>query len=361
MNGFSETLSQLVLFDDGRVQSTGGTLTIDGQLVLGGDDSEVQLGAGNLQLSAAVSRGAAASGTVRIGAQVVTLGQSQNQFSVNDSPELVDFEINASIAGSFPSAFLEKSSAGALRLTGPSTYQGGTVITGGTLIVDNTTGSGTGTGTVTVQTATRLAGDGSTTSLVQMQNGATIGPSGVDGFSHREPEHRQPVDEHDFRVRSRVQSRPAPGVAPRRADGGRRGKINGNLVLRNLNVGGTPSPSETYTILTAATLTGSFANVANGQRLTISDGLGSFVVNYGAGSAFTPNHVVLSAFQSSLIPADFDDDGDVDGDDLAQWRGDFGVNALSDADNDGDSDGADFLAWQRQLGSGPPSPRRRCA
>ena len=52
---------------------------------------------------------------------------------------------------------------------------------------------------------------------------------------------------------------------------------------------------------------------------------------------------------------DFDEDGDVDGDDLAQWQGDFGVNALSDADNDGDSDGADFLAWQRQLGAAAPA------
>jgi hypothetical protein len=52
---------------------------------------------------------------------------------------------------------------------------------------------------------------------------------------------------------------------------------------------------------------------------------------------------------------DFDEDGDVDGDDLAQWEGDFGVNGLSDADDDGDSDGDDFLAWQRQLGSGLPA------
>ena len=57
-----------------------------------------------------------------------------------------------------------------------------------------------------------------------------------------------------------------------------------------------------------------------------------------------------------VIPftADFDEDDDVDGDDLAQWQGDFGVNDLSDADNDGDSDGTDFLAWQRQFGSGVP-------
>jgi hypothetical protein len=49
--------------------------------------------------------------------------------------------------------------------------------------------------------------------------------------------------------------------------------------------------------------------------------------------------------------ADFDEDGDVDGNDLTRWQSDFGVNDLSDADEDGDSDGADFLAWQRQLAS----------
>ena len=57
----------------------------------------------------------------------------------------------------------------------------------------------------------------------------------------------------------------------------------------------------------------------------------------------------------SPFTADFDLDGDVDADDLTQWRGDFGLNGLSDADNDGDSDGADFLAWQQQLGSGVPA------
>ena len=52
--------------------------------------------------------------------------------------------------------------------------------------------------------------------------------------------------------------------------------------------------------------------------------------------------------------ADFDQDRDVDGDDLAQWQGDFGASPDSDADGDGDSDGADFLIWQRQAGSGVP-------
>ena len=37
--------------------------------------------------------------------------------------------------------------------------------------------------------------------------------------------------------------------------------------------------------------------------------------------------------------------------DLSQWEGDFGLNGDSDADGDGDSDGQDFLVWQRELGT----------
>lgn len=60
----------------------------------------------------------------------------------------------------------------------------------------------------------------------------------------------------------------------------------------------------------------------------------------------------------SELPAppngDFDGDNDVDGDDLTQWLGDFGINNESDANNDGDSDGHDFLVWQRTLSASVP-------
>ena len=57
-------------------------------------------------------------------------------------------------------------------------------------------------------------------------------------------------------------------------------------------------PTSTFTIITASSLTGRFANVANGGRLDTADGLGSFQVNYGPESGFEPNAVVLSAFTS---------------------------------------------------------------
>ena len=79
---------------------------------------------------------------------------------------------------------------------------------------------------------------------------------------------------------------------------------------------------------------------------------------YGDGDATiyldTVSHNPDGALAATLISGDFDGDGDVDGDDLTQWQGDYGVNADSDADGDGDSDGFDFLVWQQNyMGSSP--------
>jgi hypothetical protein len=71
--------------------------------------------------------------------------------------------------------------------------------------------------------------------------------------------------------------------------------------------------------------------------------------------AITPMQGVVQ-FASLAIPGDFDDNGTVNGVDLAQWRGDFGVNGESDADGDGDSDGQDFLIWQRHFGMSSATP-----
>jgi hypothetical protein len=55
------------------------------------------------------------------------------------------------------------------------------------------------------------------------------------------------------------------------------------------------------------------------------------------------------------IQGDFDEDGDVDGADLTDWKNNFGTGPGADADGDGDSDGNDFLAWQRNFGTGVPA------
>ena len=54
---------------------------------------------------------------------------------------------------------------------------------------------------------------------------------------------------------------------------------------------------------------------------------------------------------SSPLEADFDNDNDVDRDDLLVWEQSYGNGSGGDADGDGDTDAFDFLIWQRQLGS----------
>jgi hypothetical protein len=97
-----------------------------------------------------------------------------------------------------------------------------------------------------------------------------------------------------------------------------------------------------------------FANVANGQRLTTSDGLGSFIVNYGPGSAFDSGQLVLSNFLSAT-PGDCHIDGRVDLDDYTPFPnclsgpGDlFGTAECGcfDLNADGDVDLLDFAAFQ---------------
>ncbi|MBA4107349.1 MAG: hypothetical protein C0485_16510 [Pirellula sp.] len=138
--------------------------------------------------------------------------------------------------------------------------------------------------------------------------------------------------------------------------------IAGELQLSLIN-NFMPTADQTFTILDSLnSITGSFSNVLNGQRLTMPNGMDSFQVNYGPGSLFDPNRIVLSNFAHDFIAADFDEDGDVDDDDLSLWRNNFGTannadHRQGDADHDLDVDGNDFLLWQRQYGLGVIQPK----
>ena len=50
------------------------------------------------------------------------------------------------------------------------------------------------------------------------------------------------------------------------------------------------------------------------------------------------------------LAGDFDNNGAVDGNDLAVWKTAFGSTNGADADGDGDSDGQDYLAWHATSG-----------
>lgn len=72
-----------------------------------------------------------------------------------------NFSYNASYTGDMSGlGGVEKIGTGAQRFTGNNTYSGGTVVTAGTLLVNNTAGSGVGTGAVSVKNSATLGGLG---------------------------------------------------------------------------------------------------------------------------------------------------------------------------------------------------------
>ena len=72
--------------------------------------------------------------------------------------------------------------------------------------------------------------------------------------------------------------------------------LNGTLVLEMINGFEMQlNGGEMFTLLTSGdVISGAFANVANGERLVTDDGTTSFQVNYGLGSLFDPDDLVLS-------------------------------------------------------------------
>jgi hypothetical protein len=73
------------------------------------------------------------------------------------------------------------------------------------------------------------------------------------------------------------------------------------------------------------------------------------------GDSFSEVLTAVSGGGPTFSPADFDEDGFVDADDLATWKTAFGSTAAGDTNNDGVSDGADFLVWQQEYTGPPPA------
>jgi hypothetical protein len=125
------------------------------------------------------------------------------------------------------------------------------------------------------------------------------------------------------------------------------GLFAGDALLAQDNNSMTPSNGTFVTSLTTFTALASDVNLGQPLAIKIS------ASNDGSGFQTLFDDVRL-AWNAVPDPADFDEDGDVDANDLSRWKTGFGATGaathmLGDADADLDVDGADFLIWQRQL------------
>lgn len=128
--------------------------------------------------------------------------------------------------------------------------------------------------------------------------------------------------------------------------------LGGILDVRAVDLGNSyiPTAGDRFTIIQSTSpITGTFASswfplIGFGRSLTWQP------VDYS-----NPLEVTLEIASVAFLDADFDEDGDVDGDDLVRWQANFGsgtTHMQGDADGNGDVDGRDFLRWQRQFGLG---------
>jgi autotransporter-associated beta strand protein len=104
----------------------------------------------------------------------IALGTDASRtIDVADGSAQIDATLSGTLSGN--GAILTKTGAGTLELTAANTYSGGTVVSAGTLLINNTTGSGAGSGDVHVNGGI-LGGTGEVSGRVMVNAGATLSP-----------------------------------------------------------------------------------------------------------------------------------------------------------------------------------------
>jgi fibronectin-binding autotransporter adhesin len=162
------------------------------------------------------------------------------------------------IAGAYS---LTLTNQGTLLLTGVNTYAGGTIVQGGVLTVNNTAGSGTGSGAVTVGASGTLGGNGSISGATTLGAGSVLAPGETSGtLTFGDNLVLQSGSRYDALLGfSTNQVVVVTGTA--------------DLSGSTLTVTGDSPSANTYTLLRAGTLSGTFAGLPDGTLITVGPGL----------------------------------------------------------------------------------------
>lgn len=149
---------------------------------------------------------------------------------------------------------ITKVGTGNWTLSGANTYTGGTVVNGGTLTVNNTSGSGTGSGSVTITTGATLAGTGLISGATTVNSGATISPgnNGIGTLTINNTITCATGSTNFIQINKNAGTRDQLTTS---------GTINygGTLIVTNLS--GTLANGDSFKIFNASTYAGTFASI----------------------------------------------------------------------------------------------------
>ncbi len=184
-NAVASPAVRFVVQDGGTVTNNGNFFNVLGPLTLNGGQL-TSAGGANSNFKSYLLRG-----TVTVGGSdastISTSGtdagvhlHSQTTFNVANATHnsAADLTVSATLLNqpsSLGSGSLLKTGAGAMALTAANTYTGGTTVSGGTLLVNNASGSGTGSGAVVVNSGGTLGGTGA---IVTSNANVTINAGG---------------------------------------------------------------------------------------------------------------------------------------------------------------------------------------
>jgi rhamnogalacturonan endolyase len=155
--------------------------------------------------------------------------------------------------GGGPAAIV-KVGTGTLTLTGTNTYSGGTTINGGMLLVNNVAGSGTGSGAVSVNNGGTLGGNGTIAGAVNVYTGGALAPGNPFGALTISNNLTLAAGSTTF---IQLQSTPTTNAAAKVS-----ATFTAGGTLNVTNGGGTYfAAGENYQLFSAGTYAGSFANL----------------------------------------------------------------------------------------------------
>ncbi|MEX2308955.1 MAG: autotransporter-associated beta strand repeat-containing protein [Pirellulales bacterium] len=230
----------------------------------------------------------------------IDLAGAQRTVGTRDGTAAVDGILSGVISGA--GGILEKQGGGTLVLTGANTYDGGTLMNEGRLLVNNTTGSGVGTGDVTVNAGTfggsGFIGTPGDTSNVTVNNNARLAPG-------NSPGELTVFGDVTFSAATTFFDVELASIGFDTLTVNGAASLNGTLNVSLLD-GYTPAGGTTFEILSASSgVSGTFSNVVLPSA--------GWQVTYNATS------VVLTAAAAGLA-GDFNNDNVVDAADYVIWR-----------------------------------------
>ena len=273
--------------------SAGQILTINGEGIVGAGVILIDnTNAFTLTIDCRVALGAPQTWTNNSGNLFTVSGASlalggNDDLTVNGTGDTL---ISAVITGGMGSDFI-KDGTGTLTLTALNTYDGDTIVNGGTLLVN---GSITGMGDATVNSGGTLGGTGTIIGVVTVNAGGTLAPGNggnTTGILTTGALTLAPISNFKIDINGTT-----PGTGYDQITAAGAVTITGsNLVV---TVGTSTSLGQTFTILNkvpGGAITGTFAGIPQGGTVTGSNGT-VFSVSYTGG---TGNDIVLTVIQAA--------------------------------------------------------------